>query len=81
MISNTSSQRGINHEDLYNFIIEHSNEGFEDKFKSEDMLHLIEFHSHNKDGYLSFTDFNQMVLPTSNNRLRAMATQRTNVIP
>lgn len=39
---------------------------FEDKFKAEDMLHMVLFHGHNKDGYLSFTDFNQMILPTCN---------------
>ena len=41
---------------------------------------MIAFHSHNKDGYLSFTDFNQMVLPTCNVKLRAEATQRANII-
>jgi hypothetical protein len=43
------------------------------------MVFLAQFHSHNKDGFLSFTDFNQMVLPCCNMKLRAAATQRMNV--
>jgi len=38
--------------------VENSPEEFKDKFTAEDMVFLVQFHSHNKDGYLSFTDFN-----------------------
>lgn len=69
----------MNHLDVYKFIQEYSNLELTDKFSAEDMLHLIQYHSHNRDGYLSFTDFNQMVLPTCNSRLRATATQRASL--
>lgn len=42
-------------------------------------MYLVCFHSQNRDGKLSFTDFNQMVLPTCNQVLRAKATQRQNI--
>jgi hypothetical protein len=76
-IANSTSQQGISHTDLYSYVVENSQPGFEDKFADTDFLYLISFHSHNKDGFLSFTDFNQMVLPTCNQKLRASATQRT----
>ena len=34
---------------------------FRDKFTELDMVFMVMYHSHNKDGYLSFTDFNQVV--------------------
>ena len=71
------SQFGINHEDIYNFICGREapeTAAFRGNFTAEDVVHLVNFHSHNKDGYLSFTDFNQMVLPACNVKLRAEAT-------
>jgi len=75
------SQLGINHKHIYDFILEHTNnkKEFEENFTAEDIVHLVSFHSHNRDGHLSFTDFNQMVLPTQNHKLRAKATQRQNI--
>ena len=75
------SQLGINHKDIYNYICKRipKEAGFSDKFKVEDVIHSVDFHSHNKDGHMSFTDFNQMVLPACNVKLRAEATQRANV--
>ena len=67
--------------DLYKFICENSDNNFKEKFVEEDLLFLIGYHSHNKDGFLSFTDFNQMVLPTCHPKLRAEATQRVNIYP
>ena len=64
---------GINYKDIYKYICENSENDFKDKIEEKDVAYLINFHSHNKDGYLSFTDFNQMVLPTCNQKLRAEA--------
>lgn len=74
MINKEQSQLGVDYKALYTFICENSANNFRDKFQAEDLLFLVQFHSHNKDGYLSFTDFNQMVLPTCNQQLRAEAT-------
>ena len=76
------SQFGVNHQDIYDWICGRKlpeTTAFSEKFTAEDVIHLVNFHSHNKDGYLSFTDFNQMVLPACNVKLRAEATQRANV--
>lgn len=62
---------GISHKDIYKFICENSELDFSTKIKEDEVAYLVNFHSHNKDGYLSFTDFNQMVLPTCNLKLRA----------
>jgi len=77
------SQLGITHKDIYKYVcsrLPQEASAFKEKFKAVDVTHLIAYHSHNKDGYLSFTDFNQMVLPTCNIKLRAEATQRANII-
>lgn len=58
------SQMGINHKDIYKYICDNSQNDFKDKIQEKDVAYLVSFYSHNKDGYLSFTDFNQMVLPT-----------------
>ena len=73
------SQMGINHKDIYNYICENTDKDFKDKIQEKDVTYLVNFYSHNKDGYLSFTDFNQMVLPTCNQKLRAEASQRMNI--
>lgn len=65
---------------LYNFVVERTDiKGFKHQFKPTDLTFLVEFHSSSKDGYLSFTDFNQMVLPACNHKLRAEVTQRKNI--
>lgn len=72
------SQQGITHRDIYRFLLKHCDDrqGFKENFKEDDLVHLVNFHSHNRDGYLSYTDFNQMILPVTNHKLRAKATQR-----
>lgn len=52
------SQMGISHKEIYKYICNNSDLDFSNKIKEEEVIYLVNFHSHNKDGYLSFTDFN-----------------------
>ena len=72
-------QLGIGHKEIYKFISDNCGFDFPSKISEDEVVYLVNFHSHNKDGFLSFTDFNQMVLPTRNLKLRAEATQRLNI--
>jgi hypothetical protein len=44
-----------------------------------DCYYIIKFFDSDEDGALHYPDFMQMLLPCSNSRLRALATQRPNL--
>jgi hypothetical protein len=52
------SQLGITHQHIYKFICDNTPHDFPSKIKEDEVAYLVNYHSHNKDGYLSFTDFN-----------------------
>jgi hypothetical protein len=72
--------RRVNHNQLFQFIVEREGGSqFQNNFNPSDLTFTVNYHSSSKNGQLDFTDFNSMVLPTCNQKLRAQATQRNYV--
>ena len=69
------SELGISYEQIYDYIAANlSDSTFSSKFTPSDLTFTVHYHSSSPTGLLSFTDFNQMVLPSESMKLRAKAT-------
>ncbi len=72
----TQGKNYLNSVDIAQFLRDNGELGWD-----KDCPCVIKYFDSNNDGKLSFTDFVQMVLPTTNSTLRTIATQRPNYSP